>query len=123
MLPIERGATYTFTITHKHNNVPTSLQGGTVTFMVKKKQDDDVTDAAAYIKVNAVLANQSISPGVAVITCTPTQTLMKADNSGIIPTGKWYYAIKVKHGDADNTQLVEGEGKITISGSAINEVL
>lgn len=124
MLPeIDRGSSYRFTYTHKHNGVATSLQGATVAFVVKEDLDDDLNDTNAIIRksVTTHLTQTGDTLGKTVIELTPNETLTQLSDGAVIPQNTYNVAIKVKH--ADGFQLTEYEGKVKIDASATNVVL
>lgn len=121
---IRRGDTYRFTYTHMHNGVAEDLTGCTVAFTVKDVEGDDSTDDSTAVIRKVVTSHSEQSGdtlGQTVIHITPSETLNKADGSGLLEKKTYYFSIKVKHADA--TQFTEEEGKVKVDTAPTNAVL
>lgn len=110
-LKIDRGTTYTRTLTYKENGVATTLVGATVRFTVKSAEyDTDADDSDASIIKNVT---DGTSGGVAVITIDP------ADTAELTP-GKYFYDIKVEKATGEIYKV--DEGSIKLDGSPTNRL-
>ena len=112
-LKIDRGTTYTRTLTYQRNGVARTLVGATVRFTVKATEySTDATDTDAVVKKNVTTGDAN---GIAVITLTP------ADTATLAP-GKYYYDIKVdENSNGVNVYKVD-EGTIKLDGSPSNRL-
>lgn len=115
-LSVNRGTTYSRTITYYKDSVLTPLTGMTVFFTMKSAEfDTDAFDTSALIqKTYANLSDANAALGKA------TVTLLPSDTSAITP-GSYFYDIKVKE-SATAIYKVD-EGVIKLDGSPTNRVV
>ena len=113
-LKINRGTTYSRTVTYQSNGVTTPITGATVYFTVKPTEYDAITtDTTAVVsKTLSNLSDSNAAAGIAVI------TLLPADTATIDPSIDYYYDIKIKLASGAVYKL--DEGNITFDGSPTN---
>lgn len=109
-LKVNRGTTYSRTITYYKDGVLTPLTGMTVFFTMKSAEyDADATDTAALVsKTYTSLTGTEAAAGRAAITLLPT------DTSAIAP-GSYFYDIKVKESATVIYKVDEGTIKLDAS--------
>lgn len=112
-LKINRGTTYTRTLTYKENGTVTPLTGCTVFFTMKDQEyDSDTNDTEAEAKKTLTdLQDDNAADGIAIIVLDPE------DTAELTP-GEYFYDIKVKK--ADGTIYKVDEGTIALDGSPTN---
>lgn len=112
-LTVNRGTTYSRTVTYYKDGVLTPLTGFTVFFTMKSTEfDADVLDTSALIsKTYTNLSDANAALGKAVITLLPNDTKDLAPES-------YYYDIKVKETAALIYKV--DEGTISLDASPTN---
>lgn len=115
-LSVNRGTTYSRTVTYYKDGVLTPLTGMTVFFTMKSTEfDADALDTTALIsKTYTNLSDANAALGKAVI------TLLPADTATIVPSS-YFYDIKVK--ESATVIYKVDEGTIKLDGSATNRIV
>lgn len=114
-LRINRGTTYSRTMTYKEDGVTTSLVGATVFFTMKSAEYDTSADDSTAI-VSKTLSGVDLpdaADGLATITLDPEDT-------DLVEPGDYFYDIKVKKSTGEIYKT--DEGTIKLDGSPTNRL-
>jgi hypothetical protein len=115
-ITVNRGTTYSITVSYLVDGVATSIVGSTVLFTVKSTEyDDDDTDGSALIQ-KTVTSHTDPTHGISTITLTP------ADTRDVVP-GNYYYSIKIDLASNDVTVYELDEGRFILDGDPTNRAI